>query len=131
MSQSSSDLAAIANAGNVLAKECYGASNRAGWWGAGDINERPGKETICTKLLLIVSEISEGMEGLRKDLKDDKLPARDMLAVELADAAIRIADLSGRLGYNLGDIIAEKMAYNAQRADHKLENRAAVGGKAF
>lgn len=36
-------------------------------------------------------------------------------AVELADAVIRIADLCGYLGIDLDAVIAEKMAYNADR----------------
>ena len=37
------------------------------------------------------------------------------VAVELADAVIRIADLCGHLGIDLDAVIAEKMAYNADR----------------
>lgn len=37
------------------------------------------------------------------------------VAVELADAVIRIADLCGHLGIDLDAVIAEKMAYNAGR----------------
>lgn len=82
-------------------------------------------------LMLIVSEVAEGMEGHRKCLQDDKLPHRTMLEVEMADAVIRIADLCGYLGLDLGGAIVEKRLYNAKREDHKLENRAAAGGKAF
>jgi hypothetical protein len=32
---------------------------------------------------------------------------------------------------DLADIIEQKRAYNANRADHKLENRLKAGGKAF
>jgi NTP pyrophosphatase (non-canonical NTP hydrolase) len=83
------------------------------------------------KLCLIHSEISEAMEGDRKNLMDDKLPHRQMREVELADAVIRIFDLAGAYGMDLGGAIAEKMAYNAQRPDHKIENRMADGGKAY
>ncbi len=71
------------------------------------------------------------MEGHRKSLKDDHLPHRDMAEVELADAVIRIFDLAGAMNYDMGGAIAEKLAYNAQRADHKPEVRAAAGGKAY
>lgn len=37
------------------------------------------------------------------------------MAVELADAVIRIADLCGHLGIDLDAVIAEKMAYNDGR----------------
>lgn len=81
--------------------------------------------------MLMVSEIAEAMEGERKDLMDDHLPGRKMAEVEMADAVIRIADYCGAHGYDLAGAIIEKLAYNAQRADHKLENRAKVGGKTF
>jgi hypothetical protein len=44
---------------------------------------------------------------------------------------IRIFDLAGAYNMDMGGAIAEKMAYNAQRADHKPEARAAAGGMAY
>lgn len=38
---------------------------------------------------------------------------------------------AGAEGYDLAGAIAEKLAYNQQRADHRLENRAKPGGKAY
>jgi hypothetical protein len=54
-----------------------------------------------------------------------------MAEVELADAVIRICDYASRWGYDLGGAIVDKLAHNAQRADHKIENRAKNGGKKF
>ena len=71
------------------------------------------------------------MEGGRKDAMDDHLPEYSAVAAELADAVIRIGDLAGALGINLGDVVFAKMKYNAQRLDHKRENRTKVGGKQF
>lgn len=71
------------------------------------------------------------MEGHRKDLMDDKLPHRQMVRVELADAVIRIYDLAGRTGYDIVAPMHEKLEYNAKRADHKPENRVAAGGKKY
>lgn len=119
---------AIAEAGNLLRDACHGASTAAGWWRGVDPR---APYVVPSKLCLIHSEISEAMEGDRKGLMDDHLPSRTMLEVELADAVIRIADLAGALGLDLGGAIAMKMAYNAQRADHKPEARAAKGGKAY
>ena len=80
-------------------------------------------------LMLIVSEVAEAMEGARKGLADDKLPARSMEEVELADVLIRVFDYAGGFGLDLGGALAEKMQYNAQRADHKAAARLAEGGK--
>lgn len=82
-------------------------------------------------LCLVHSEISEAMEGHRKNLMDDKLPHRKMLEVELADALIRILDMAEHLGLDIAGAIDEKREYNFTRADHKLENRKLPGGKTF
>ena len=83
------------------------------------------------KLMLVVSELAEAMEGDRKNLMDDKLPHRPMREVELADAIIRIFDLAGAYNMDLGGAVSEKLAFNAKRPDHKIENRMAEGGKAY
>jgi len=105
---------------------CHEAA--ANWWKPGD-TENP--LTFSNKLCLIHSEISEAMEGDRKNLKDDKSPHRPMREVELADALIRIFDLAGAYKMDLAGAVVEKMAFNASRADHKLEVRAAIGGKTY
>ena len=79
--------------------------------------------------MLIVSEIAEAKEGHRKGLMDDHLPDRPMIEVELADAMIRIGDLAGALGLDLGGAVIAKMRYNQTRSDHKLANRRKPGGK--
>lgn len=135
---------AIAADVNNLVATCHEASASAGWWGHRpaysdviDLRDelrartRFGLALGAEKLCLIHSEVSEAMEGWRKDADDDKLPHRKMIEVELADAMIRIADLAGAMGFDLGAAIAEKMAFNAVRPDHKAEARAAAGGKAF
>lgn len=80
-------------------------------------------------LMLMVSELSEAMEGERKDLMDDKLPHRRMAEVELVDTLIRIFDYADAFGYDLDGAWAEKMTYNAQRDDHKAEARLRANGK--
>lgn len=120
----------IANAGSSLVQTCHGLAAKAGWYHdpkTGALKDR----NVGEMLMLIVSEISEAMEGHRKSLKDDKLTDRSMIEVELADAVIRICDLAGYLDLDLGGAIAEKLVFNSRRADHKPENRAKEGGKAY
>lgn len=123
----------LTQACNLLTAYCHGAATRAGWWhdletGAPIIG-RP--HVVGEKLMLIVSEIAEAMEGHRKNLMDDKLRDRPMIEVELADAVIRIADLVGAMGLDLGGAIAAKMQFNASRPDHKQENRKLADGKKY
>lgn len=138
----------IAAAGNLLQTVCHGASKDAGWWQhkaeghtydliriihapLTPLEKLLSGALVAQKLCLSHSEVSEAMEGHRKGLMDDKLPHRPMIEVELADAVIRICDLAGALGLDLGGAIAEKMAFNAHRPDHRPENRAKEGGKAY
>lgn len=100
------------------------------WWTdlhTGEPIERNVGEMLC----LVHSEISEALEGHRKNLMDDKLPHRKMIEVELADAVIRIFDIAAGLGLDLGGAFVEKMQYNANREDHKRENRLKENGKKY
>lgn len=112
-----------------LVRTCHGLAHCAGWWTNAD--GTPKEINVGEKLMLIVSEVAEAMEGDRKGIKDDHLPKRDMLEVELADAMIRILDLAGGLNLDIAGAMVEKLAYNANREDHKPENREAAGGKKY
>lgn len=120
-------------AAGALQRICHGAVKRAGWWQHPVTGESVQSNPYCfsNKLMLIVSEVSGAMEGDRKNLMDDKLPHRPMREVKLADAAMRIFDLAGAYGMDLGGAIHEKLYFNAMRPDHKLKNRQAAGGKAY
>lgn len=127
----------VRSAGEVIQALCHGASVAGGWWHdpitGEDIRQDPEKLlAVCGwKLSLIHSEVSEATEGLRKGKMDDHLPHRKMVEVELADAVVRIGDLAGALGLDLGGALVEKMQYNETRADHKPANRAKSGGKRY
>jgi NTP pyrophosphatase (non-canonical NTP hydrolase) len=115
---------------NELSKEIHEENVKAGWWtdlSTGQKKDRNVGELLC----LVHSEISEAMEGYRKNLKDDKLTNRSMFEVELADALIRIFDIAGAHNLDLGGAIYEKRRYNSKREDHKLENRKKENGKKF
>lgn len=111
---------------NDLARECHAANQH--WWHNPDTGER--LERNKGKLLcLIHSEVSECMEGERKNLLDTHLPHRKMAEVELADILIRVFDYAGAYGYDLDGAFIEKRAFNAQRMDHKAESRLRADGK--
>lgn len=122
----------IASAARILQDTCHGAAVESGWWGSPNVSD-PRLNSLCfsNKLCLIHSEISEALEGDRKSKMDEHLPHRQNREVELADAVIRCFDLAGAFGLDLGGAIAEKLAYNAQRADHRPENRAKSDGKKY
>src|SRR5690606_31860687 len=102
-----------------LVKIAHSAAQEKGFWDGGGHN-------ISEKLMLIVSELGEAQEALRKDAHTDpgELPilyhfdllrdydegtfednfrvlVKDTFEDELADAVIRIADLAGYLGIDL------------------------------
>lgn len=187
---------------NVEAARVHEAN--AKWWIDIKTGE-PLQRNVGELLMLCVSELSEALEGHRKDLMDDKLLHRKMFEVELADCFIRLLDIAGGFGLDLekqdedkvnhgpigdyawdttdrnvaeglllitreltraydsyvtsrddklsrGDVryiidgifelarltdcdllgaYEEKMAYNAVRADHKVENRLKADGKKY
>lgn len=108
---------------NMLVDLCHGLAREAGW------HDKPRE--VGTMLALVHSEVSEALEGFRKDLNDDHLTNRKMAEVELADAVIRIFDLAGSKSFDIGGALVEKLKYNTTRKDHKKENREKENGKKF
>lgn len=112
-----------------LMELCHSISAGCGWWqnNKGHALFRNFGEVIA----LIHSELSEALEGDRKQKQDDHLPQYTSVEVELADALIRIFDLAGAMDLRLGDAFVDKLVYNMNRSDHKIENRMAEGGKKY
>jgi NTP pyrophosphatase (non-canonical NTP hydrolase) len=113
---------------NGYAKQVHVANEK--WWKDVRTGE-PVDRNFGELIALCHSELSEALEGHRKDLQDDKLPNRKMVEVELVDCMIRIFDMGAGLGMDLEGAYQEKMAFNAARADHKPENRVLPGGKKY
>lgn len=79
---------------------------------------------LGTKLMLIVTEISEGMESLRKNAgAAGALQGFGNLPEELADAIVRILDTGTFVKANLGDELLHKMEVNKARP-HMHGNKA-------
>lgn len=122
---------------NKLSQAIYLANKEKGFWP--DKNQR----NIGEALMLITSELSEAMEAHRSnrhanhDAYEDvfesianemsdpygglahecafKAHIKDTFEDELADAVIRLMDLCGGLGINLGKHIYMKVSFNATR----------------
>ena len=135
-------LASAAYSLNDLSEIIHARNVNAGWWTDlktgedlrgfkdGSTKFSDAKRDVLNLLCLVHSEISEACEGVRKNCPDDKLPHRSMFEVELADAFIRMFDIAGAHNLDLSGAMLEKLAFNANRADHKVENRVKDGGKA-
>lgn len=78
---------------------------------------------MLSKLYLMQEENCEGGSALREgDKKDDKLPERRGIEVELADAIIRILDFAGCFGLDIGGAIRDKMSFNLKRPNMHGKN---------
>lgn len=78
-----------------------------GWWEG----ERNPGELIA----LIHSELSEGLEALRRDLVSEHIPGFKGIEEELADVIIRVLDMAGGLNLRVAEAIIAKHEFNRTR----------------
>lgn len=100
---------------NKLAQECHAENQH--WWhdpATGKRFERNRGEMFA----LMHSELSECLEGIRKDLWDNHIPERASEEVELADFIIRLMDYIGHRKHNIDAMFAMMPAM------HVFDNKA-------
>jgi hypothetical protein len=76
----------------ALQNSIHQQNREMGWW------DKP--RSFATMVCLFHSELSEAMEGDRKNLMDDHLPQYPMFQVEIADFVIRCLDYLGSVGFD-------------------------------
>lgn len=86
-----------------------------GIYGTG-LNESASRVYLGNKLMLMVTEIAEAHEAIRKKIdKSDHIPEFSALEEEVADIIIRALDFSGYLKLRLGEAIKAKLIFNQSR----------------
>lgn len=106
---------------------CHGAAIKAGWYNdpeTGDVITYPP----AFLLRLVNNEMNEAFNELLSCGFDKHLPQRLGFEVEIADMLILLFSMCGALGLDIGNAIAEKLAFNLEREDHRPENRPAGYG---
>ena len=91
-----------------LQAEVHHLAKDKGWYD----RERNELELIA----LIMSELGEAVEAVRKDAISPKILGYKGVEEELADVIIRIMDMAGYYGYDIAGAIVDKHEYNKSRS---------------
>lgn len=98
---------------NNWAKVCHAVSVDHGFWERSET-----VDSLPARLMLIDSEVAEVLEAYRAlpdALALDRDAIRDAIAEEVADIFIRVADLAGHYGIDLGRAVRDKVDRNRAR----------------
>ena len=105
---------------------CHLVAVSRNWWHEAD--GTPKKRNIGEMIALIHSEVSEALEGARRDLPSDHIPG-SLFGEEMGDVFIRVGDLAYATGVDMAWTTFTKLSFNFVREDHSLESRNSPGGK--
>lgn len=83
------------------------------------------------RFLGIIRHLADAMEADRKSAMSKVYPGTPGLVVEVAQAMRATVRLARLVEADLTAALYEKVDFNRSRADHKIENRRAPGGKAY
>lgn len=112
---------------NALAEHVHATARSKGWWKDREALVNLAHQSSpelgrfaekCIGALMVAlehSELSEGLEGMRKDLMDDKIPTFTMEEAEAADTIIRIMDRCAARKLRIAEAIITKMKMNEGR----------------
>lgn len=94
---------------NIISADVYMTSKANGFWEEG-INRNRGE-----MIALMHSELSECLEGIRKNTMDDHIPEFSSEEAELADTMIRIMDYDAGFKLRVMEALLAKLLYNKSR----------------
>ena len=102
---------------NELARKCHEDAKSLGWYDEGKT------KSDVENLMMVVTELAEAVEEIRNEkpafyyhpTDDREIKKPEGIAVEIADAIIRLLDMSAYKGYDIETVIKEKLAFNLTR----------------
>lgn len=99
----------------MLGRKIAEWNTHQGFWPADDNPIRQDPTWKLGRLMLMVTELAEAAEGIRKPGPDQHCPEFTAEEVEMADAIIRILDHCGKNKLRLKGALVAKLVFNLSR----------------